>query len=60
MTLLSDIASFLGATVAGMALGGLLYAGAVVAFRILFRPHQGLAWRFWRLLRRLAGAIFAL
>ncbi len=60
MMLLSDIASFLGATVAGMTLGGLLYAGVIVAGRILFRPHQGLAWRFWRLLGRLAGAVFAL
>lgn len=58
MTLLSDIASFLGATVAGMTLGGLIYAGVVIAGRILFRPHHGLAWRFLRLLRRLAGAMF--
>jgi|GEM_PF-5955144 len=52
MTLLSDTASFLGAIVAGMALGGLLYAGAVIAWRILFRPHHGLAWRLWQWLRR--------
>ncbi|WP_162918655.1 hypothetical protein [Taklimakanibacter deserti] len=44
MMLLSDTASFLGAIVAGMALGGLLYAGAVIAWR--------LASRIWRWLRR--------
>ncbi|MGE3872158.1 MAG: hypothetical protein AB7F74_04280 [Parvibaculaceae bacterium] len=53
VTLLRDIASFLAATVAGMALGGLLLAGAFALHRLLRRAHCKRVRQLWGLLGRL-------
>lgn len=57
MTVLSDTAAFLAAIVTGMALGALIYAGAVGLYRRLFRPQHAPVRPLWNMLKRLARSI---